>query len=61
MAHIDSAGLLIQIPMNEFDLLAQHMKEVDPTIRSEVHEEGYRLVSARNCDDVVKLYGDLEF
>ena len=47
--------------MSEFEVLEQYMRALDPTIRRELHEEGYRLVSARSCDQIVDIYGDLEF
>jgi hypothetical protein len=63
LAHIDSAGPLIQMPMSEFKQLTNYLKEIDPSVRwaHNTEEEGYRLVTDRSCDDIHHKYGDLEF
>ena len=63
MAHIDSAGQLIQMPMSEFKQLTSYLRVIDPTVRWDhrQEEEGYRLATNQPCDEISHKYGDLEF
>lgn len=60
IAHIDSAGALIQIPMSEFKKLTDYIKLLDPMIRwDNLPENRYRLSTNKRCEDIYHLYGDL--
>ena len=63
MAHIDSAGSLIQMPMTEFKELTDQLKAIDPSVRWEhrQEDEGYRLATNKKCEDISHKYGDLDF
>ena len=63
VAHINTAGSHIQIPMSEFTLLTNEIRNVDPSVSWEEtkNNEGPELISYARCDTLYTKYGNLEF
>lgn len=63
LAHIDTAGPHIQIPMTEFKKLTSEIRKIDYTVSWEQKkgEEGPRMVTNQQCEQLYDKYSDLEF
>ena len=63
LAIIDSASVNIQLPQREFKSIKKMFLAVDPTIDEyfETGMEGPVLVSNRKCQDLMKVYSDIQF